>query len=56
VNAYAVVGFLVAFGASGCYAAYTLLESRRVAAKVLALQQAADAQDLHSAEQRTQDS
>jgi hypothetical protein len=40
MNAYAVVGFLIAFGASGFYAAYTVLESRRVAAKVLALQAA----------------
>ena len=38
MNAYAVVGFLIAFGASAVYAAYTVLESRRVAAKVLALQ------------------
>lgn len=55
MNAYAVVGFTVAFGASGCYAAFTLLEGRRVAAKVLALQQAVDAQDLHSAEPHNQD-
>ena len=38
MNAYAVVGFLIAFGASAFYAAYTVLESRSVAAKVLALQ------------------
>jgi threonine/homoserine efflux transporter RhtA len=39
MNAYAVVGFIIAFGASAFYAAYTVMESRRVAAKVLALQE-----------------
>jgi hypothetical protein len=40
MNAYAVVGFIVAFGASAFYAAFTVVEGRRVAAKVLALQEA----------------
>ncbi len=39
MNAYAVVGFIVAFGASAFYAAFTVVEGRRVAAKVLALQE-----------------
>jgi hypothetical protein len=38
MNAYAVVGFVIAFGSCAFYAAYTVLEGRRVAAKVLALQ------------------
>ncbi len=42
MNAYAVVGFIVAFGASAFYSAYTVVEGRRVAAKVLALQAATD--------------
>jgi hypothetical protein len=40
MNAYAVVGFVVAFGSTAFYCAWTVLESRRVAAKVLAIQQA----------------
>jgi hypothetical protein len=43
MNAYAVVGFVVAFGVSAVYAAWTILESRRIAAQVLALDEVAGA-------------
>jgi multisubunit Na+/H+ antiporter MnhF subunit len=37
MNAYAIVGFVVAFGVSALYAGWTIIESRRIAAQVLAL-------------------
>jgi hypothetical protein len=40
MNAYVVVGFAVSFGSTAFYCAWTVLESRRVAARVLAIQQA----------------
>jgi hypothetical protein len=40
MNTYAVVGFLIAFGGSAFYAAWTIFEGRKVAAQVLALRNA----------------
>ncbi len=40
MNTYAVVGFLIAFGSSAFYAAWTIIESRKMSALVVALQQA----------------
>jgi hypothetical protein len=40
MNLYVVVGFVVAFGVTGAYAMWTILETRKVAAQVMALNSA----------------
>jgi hypothetical protein len=40
MNVYAVVGFSIAFGGSAFYAAWTVIESRKIAAQVIALREA----------------
>jgi hypothetical protein len=44
MNLYVVVGFAVAFGVTAAYAAWTILETRKVAAQVMALTAALDPQ------------
>jgi hypothetical protein len=49
MNAYVIVGFVVAYGVTALYSAWTVLESRRIAAQVLAVEAAtAEAQVEHS--------